>query len=1285
MCFGGKTNTSTSEVKIPPEVLARYNAVNANAETTAATPFKSYSDDPNAFVAGLNDTQRKGIADISGSGGSAGLGNLDIEKYMNPYVNDVAKSTMDLLTQQNEQEMSGQKGNAIMGGANFGDRSGVAAANLARQQQLGSASALSNIFSQGFSQAQGTAQQQQGADLSARQADLARRAGVGQAEMQAGQVSQNTEQAGKTALYNQFQQQRAYPFQTAQFLANIAEGTGALSGSTTTSTKPAGFFSGFAEGGSVEDRTGLAAGIPMAFDPDAGAYGLGAGSPGARGYVPGAHLPVGHLMTANAPQDEKQTTASDVMNAATKIGDIAKNGPGEWDKLKNVFQSPTLYARGGRTGLAAGGLPYDDSDSYVPDNTPQEAPKLATAKTDDSDSGGGFGKVLDIAKNIIPFFLAHGGRAGFETGGLPFDDQNYALDGDQLVRREMDPNNVSNSEPQKTFDSSNGPGAPTDGSWENWLQHQASKVGLAEDRPVEQIRQEARGNLSPANYPEQHSNDPLSKQTNRKGMSDWTDSIANLAKDLLTAKAPSGVAINGGGGYGNPATMGKSSGVVAVEPPPTAPVAVPALSGVAAATIQPPIEKAPAAAEIAPASNLAPPAAPSGIAAAAATPEKVAAPVDPTVMVPIPAPIKPKPQGLEVADLNGPKTMTQVQPPKSVNNAFQIYSESALHHEGLGINKLDPNGGTLAGFDASFYGKSLNAVGPRDIARAQKKWYDQQGGDQLSQKYGPNFAAAYVNLSMLNPSVTKNAHAQAGGDPKKFFGLVSGQLQNIAERKMQKGFPNYAPSWMKRVADNAKIAGGALPPETAMASNSNDPVAPGLASANRSTQIASDSSGRNQISPTSDRNETPSGLAGIGNFINDNKSTIMPILTGLGAMASSPSRYFGTALLQGLGAGANAYTNYPKTQADIATAQAAAQHEQQLVQQGDIYKNAAGVPMVLLPNGTMTLSQWRLAGKPATRSQPEGSVNPSEIEGVPTANAGSPAGANQEALQAPTIGTSAVRSNPQPLPENLSTLAKQNGIRVGGSDADALAKNPEINDPFTPAAQVSNDAIALQPQVNALANSLADLPANYSGPVASENILPYRKAINDLAGQIGLPPLFDSSGVADTEEIKKITTQIANQSTKSVAAQALMTMLTAFPSDHLSKKGQGQTVANLLTTQQMMRDEAEYGNRYRSEIEQRYGLQPNQSQVSGAGFKQAFAQFEQPKIQKEKQLIEKMFNDPLNNNNQQVVIDGKPQTVLGYMIKSGGNLSPAFIQMLQKQYGPEAPEIIRYFNGGKGG
>ncbi len=271
--MGGKTSTSTQSVSIPPEVMARYNAVNARAEQVAATPFQAY---PGQFVAGLTPTQQAGIQATSAASQSAqpyyGMGagltlagaqdvgpltRGQIGYYESPYTEAVAYPTYQALRQQQGQELAQQQATAIRSGAAFGDRSGLERANLMRQQALGTAQAMAPIYQQGYGQAIQTAQQQQGVVAQ----DLARRmqagqqiAGLGtgaqqaalqgaQAQLAAGTAEQQTQQADLTARYQQFLQERGYPFQVAQFLANIAMGTGALSGSTTTTTQPAGFFS----------------------------------------------------------------------------------------------------------------------------------------------------------------------------------------------------------------------------------------------------------------------------------------------------------------------------------------------------------------------------------------------------------------------------------------------------------------------------------------------------------------------------------------------------------------------------------------------------------------------------------------------------------------------------------------------------------------------------------------------------------------------------------------------------------------------------------------------------------------------------------------------------------------------------------------------------------------------------------------------------------------------------------------------------------------------------------
>jgi hypothetical protein len=106
-------------------------------------------------------------------------------------------------------------------------------------QQLAAAQARQGLGQGLYGMGAGTAQQLAALGAGAQGAALQ----GAQAQLAAGQAQQQTAQAGLQALYNQFLQQQAYPFQVAQFLGNIAMGTGALSGSTTTTVQPGSLFS----------------------------------------------------------------------------------------------------------------------------------------------------------------------------------------------------------------------------------------------------------------------------------------------------------------------------------------------------------------------------------------------------------------------------------------------------------------------------------------------------------------------------------------------------------------------------------------------------------------------------------------------------------------------------------------------------------------------------------------------------------------------------------------------------------------------------------------------------------------------------------------------------------------------------------------------------------------------------------------------------------------------------------------------------------------------------------
>lgn len=273
---GGKTQTATQQVQIPPEVMARYKAVNTRAEAAASQPFQAYSQDPNAFVAPLTATQQAGIQNInqaagmtqpyfntaagltmSGAQGVGALTPQQIQAYQNPYTQSVVDATRAGLQQQQGQQLAQQQAEAIKAGAFGGDRAGIQRAQLMGQQGLATAQAISPLYQQAYQNAVQTAMGQQGVQAQDLQRQLAagqQLGGLGsayqqaalagaQAQLGAGTVEQQTEQAGKQALYNQFLQERGYPFQVAQFLANIAMGTGALSGSTTSTTQMAPFAS----------------------------------------------------------------------------------------------------------------------------------------------------------------------------------------------------------------------------------------------------------------------------------------------------------------------------------------------------------------------------------------------------------------------------------------------------------------------------------------------------------------------------------------------------------------------------------------------------------------------------------------------------------------------------------------------------------------------------------------------------------------------------------------------------------------------------------------------------------------------------------------------------------------------------------------------------------------------------------------------------------------------------------------------------------------------------------
>lgn len=271
------TTTTSSSNQPPADVLAAYDSLIKQGQQVAAIPYTPYTGQQ---VADLTPTQTLGIQNVSNAAGTAQpyinqASNLalqsaqpisqnipqynsqNLQQYQDPYQQSVINATQANLNQNNAIQQNQLKGQAIASGASpfGGDRAGVAAAELARNQNLANNQTIAGLQSQGFQNAQQEFNTQQQTQLSAQQADAARQAqasylegglgtqaqtaGIqgGEAQIQAGGVQQQQAQNELNVPYQQYLQQQAYPFATTQFLGNLVEGIGANSGGSGTTTQ----------------------------------------------------------------------------------------------------------------------------------------------------------------------------------------------------------------------------------------------------------------------------------------------------------------------------------------------------------------------------------------------------------------------------------------------------------------------------------------------------------------------------------------------------------------------------------------------------------------------------------------------------------------------------------------------------------------------------------------------------------------------------------------------------------------------------------------------------------------------------------------------------------------------------------------------------------------------------------------------------------------------------------------------------------------------------------------
>ena len=1015
---------------------------------------------------------------------------------MNPYTQDVTQQESALMNQQNQTAQSGQLGTAISSGAFGGDRAGVAAANLAGQQSLAYGNAMAPILQQGYNTALSTAQQQQGVTLAAQQADAARLSAAGQqianigtqgqtaglagaqAQMAAGQVGQQTTQAGDTALYNQFLQQQSYPFQTAQFLANIAEGTGALSGQTTTTTQPSSFFSdrrlkenikkiGTAKNGlpiysfnykedpekvsrlgfmadEVEKKhpeaVGLAAGFKtvdyekaarpkryagglladstggLVTDDSRGGFDQG-GSPGDWAailqqhegmYGPQAGGLYGGSAQATPGKPSYVPSSSVPQHQPLHPGNIpALPQSGLKQAIGDATQAESLYKMG-TDPKGLGAAIYGKVAGSATPAPAAPAPAVTAPPTAEPDWNSMSDSAIDSAVDAEP--LARGGLA---DGGDPEGLYQAPGAGLSIPNENQTAQNLSEQKaeaPQSSGSSSSGNGlgdalklAGLVLPFFNFADGGLVRRRREDGGPVAEDLEFARGGLADGGAPVVPF-DP--DYVGSPGDADGAN-LGYLNPDLPVGDLSEGL---------SPSRIREA---VVQQPyviPPFRADSVKKDSAAPGIGRFPGIGSFPDASNtVSDASNTVPDAQP-GLRPSVApeTPQEADVPLPPR---------RPKGLGLDatppVSDASAPGLAPGLAPQATAATAPASAPEAGFgpalgftfQHEG-GLNPSDSNG------SPSNFGINQAAHPNIDVTKLSKdqaaaiyksEYWDAIGGDKVPPALQ---TMAFDTAVMSGPAKAKELIAASGGDPDKFMQLRQAFQSHLLASDPDK-YGKYASAWAQRNKDLLGGGGG---------DNAGAGLAGGIQRfAQNAGQTMSDAGSGAMDAITQ-------GGQKAGNWFDSNRGWMVPLLTGLGGMASSNSRYLGSAMLQGLGGGAQAYAKEQQAEAQLAQTKAQTGHTNTVTSSQILenYKNlgfkdpGTGEPVQMLINGNgvperVRYSEWvrrSAAGEKFSAVNPSQDLGASQAASSPGVAPPATGGPARPAASAPVSTAMPTSTNP---------------------------------------------------------------------------------------------------------------------------------------------------------------------------------------------------------------------------------------------------------------------------------
>jgi len=326
------------------------------------------------------------------------------------------------------------------------------------------------------------------------------------------------------------------------------------------------------------------------------------------------------------------------------------------------------------------------------------------------------------------------------------------------------------------------------------------------------------------------------------------------------------------------------------------------------------------------------------------------------------------------------------------------------------------------------------------------------------------------------------------------------------------------------------------------------------------------------ISPPSSATEAPQQGEGISGFLRGtapegvgekaldfltSERFIVPLLSGLGAMSESKSRFFAPALLKGLGAGAASYMEVPKISAEtkkigqeaLKTAEEAAKTRAETGEVGARTGKLGAEQKFVEAETKKALSElyekkwipnvgWTINRKDDPNQIP---TPISDVEGRPLSNAPHPnevptAVGGEKPIEAPPtevkpigkdqIGSAANGKATTDIPSTMQppTGAYNIAMTPGALEKEIESSKTEVDKQRA----LANASYNQLYRIDEMENQSKNIPSEgwlEWGPYAAQRTQ-IAKDINGIVAMIGGKPLFDPSNVAAAETLAKDTTRL---------------------------------------------------------------------------------------------------------------------------------------------------------------